>query len=72
MSDRPVYRIRWAKVQGPWDGTRLMCMAEKHVRVLGLFPIWWSIANWRYHEAECERDIAYDQSEPPPAREVRP
>lgn len=57
------YRIRWAKVTGPWKGgRRRMCAAEKRVRFLWLFPIWCPLEHgeWRYSEAECQRDIDYD------------
>lgn len=57
------YRIRWAKVTGPWkSGRRRMCIAEKRVNFLWLFPIWCPLEHgeWRHSEFECQRDIKYD------------
>ncbi len=56
------YRIRWAKVIGPWRGRRRMCIAEKRVRFFWLFPIWWPVehAEWRLDENACQADINFD------------
>lgn len=57
------YRIRWAKVTGPWkDGRRRMCIAERKVRLFYLLPVWWPVehGNWRSSEADCQKDIDFD------------
>lgn len=66
------YRIRWAHVQGPWHGTRRMCMAERRNLFLGLFPMWWPLwrGDWRFSEAEAENDIIDDQTPLPKPRRV--
>jgi hypothetical protein len=69
-----MYRIRWAYVSGPWQGTRRMCMAERRVRLLGIVPVWWPVdGEWRWTEADAENDIDDDlrHRQPlPPARIV--
>lgn len=59
------YRIRWAVVEvcngyTCWKERR--CLAQKIVKFLWLFPMWWPVdgADWRRSEAEAERDIARD------------
>lgn len=60
------YRIRWARIQrcnGRTCWPARMCIAERRVRFLWLFPLWWpaELSKWRDTEAEAERDIQADK-----------
>lgn len=60
-SDERGYRIRWAIVTTTHHGHReRMCIAERKVRVLGIFSIWWPVADWRRSEHQARADADYD------------
>lgn len=57
------YRIRWAngeRCNGYRCWPERLCIAERRVKLLGLFAFWWPISRWVLTEEDAMRDIADD------------
>lgn len=51
------FRIKWAWVQVGKYEDRLMCIAERPLRFLGVHLFWSTIGEWRDTQRQAERDI---------------